>query len=108
MTKNTKPQLHRHKPIKPEHERDLYTAILSLKTPDECRRFFIDLCTPRELADFCDRWLAARLLDEGKMSYRDIHDKTGISVTTVGRVARFLQQEDHQGYRMVIDRLKKG
>jgi uncharacterized protein YerC len=47
------------------------------------------------------------LLDEGKRSYREIHALTGVSLTTIGRVARFLQQEPHQGYRLVIDRLKK-
>jgi uncharacterized protein YerC len=45
-------------------------------------------------------------LDEGKHSYREIHDLTGVSVTTVGRVARFLQTENFQGYRVVLDRVK--
>jgi uncharacterized protein YerC len=46
------------------------------------------------------------LLEEGQSSYRDIHDQTGVSVTTIGRVARFLQQENFQGYKLIIDRLK--
>ena len=67
------------------------------------------ICARREEAlinDLSDRWWVARLLDEGKHSYREIHDLTGVSVTTVGRVARFLQQENFQGYRLMLDRTK--
>jgi len=92
------------KAIDAKLETELLAAILTLRTTDEARRFFYDICTPKEIADMADRWLVARLLDEGKLSYRDIHKQTGVSVTTVGRVARFLQQESFQGYRLVLDR----
>jgi TrpR-related protein YerC/YecD len=95
------------KPINAKAEKDLIEAILALENADECRRFLHDICTPKEISDLADRWLVARLLDEDKLSYRDIHSQTGVSVTTVGRVARFLQQENYQGYRVIIDRLKK-
>ena len=95
------------KPTDAKEMKDLIEALLALKTPDECRRFLLDLCTPKEIADMSDRWTIARLLDEGKMSYREIHAHTGVSITTVGRVARFLQQEDYQGYRLMIDRMRK-
>ena len=88
-------------------EKELIEALLLLKNADEARRFLRDLCTPQEIKDLSDRWHIARLLDEGKLSYREIHAQTGVSVTTIGRVARFLQQEDYQGYRLVIDRVKK-
>ena len=88
-------------------EEDLITALLKLRNEDEARRFLRDLCTPKEIKDLGDRWRVARLLDEGKLSYRDIHDKTGVSVTTIGRVARFLQQEAFQGYRLMLDRCGK-
>ena len=91
-----------NKPLK-----DLAEAFLALETAEETRRFLLDICTPKEIADLTDRWLVARILDEGKLSYREIHAKTGVSVTTVGRVARFLQQENNKGYRVLIDRLKK-
>jgi TrpR-related protein YerC/YecD len=87
--------------------KDLIEAFLALEDADECRRFLMDICTPKEIADLSDRWQIARLLDEGKLSYREIHAETGVSVTTIGRVARFLQQENYQGYRVLIDRLKK-
>ena len=53
------------------------------------------------------RWHVARLLDAGELSYREIHDETGVSTTTITRVARFLEQEPNQGYRLVLDRLKQ-
>ena len=96
------------KPTKDKAEKDLIAAFLSLETADEGRRFLKDICTPKEIADLADRWLVARLLDEGKLSYREIHAQTGVSVTTVGRVARFLQQENYHGYRLVLDRMNKG
>lgn len=88
-------------------ESDLVKALLCLKNADECMRFLRDVCTPKEVADLADRWWIARLLDEGKLSYREMHKLTGVSVTTIGRVARFLQQESFQGYRLVLDRMKK-
>lgn len=91
----------------PKAFKDLIEALLSLKNADECRRFLIDICTPKEIADLSDRWQIARLLDAGNMSYREIHAQTGVSVTTIGRVARFLQQENYKGYRTLIDRMKK-
>ncbi len=88
-------------------EKDLIEVLLALKDADECRRFLRDICTPKEIKDLSERWVVARMLDEGKLSYREIHAETGVSVTTIGRVARFLQQENYQGYRALIDRLKK-
>ncbi|MDE1900263.1 MAG: helix-turn-helix domain-containing protein [Alphaproteobacteria bacterium] len=88
-------------------EKELIEAFLALENADEAYRFLRDICTPKEISDLADRWQVARLLDEGKLSYREIHAQTGVSVTTVGRVARFLQQENYQGYRLLIDRMKK-
>jgi TrpR-related protein YerC/YecD len=95
----------KHKPIPKEIETELYKAILRLKTPEECRSFFKDLCTPAELEAFADRWRVARMLNE-KKSYRTIAEETGVSVTTVTRVARFLR-EVNSGYKVVIERMEK-
>lgn len=84
----------------------LFEAIMELKTPEECAAFFTDLCTPAEIEALKERWLIARLLDAGRISYRDISARTGASTTTIGRVARFLQQEKNKGYRRILDRLK--
>jgi TrpR-related protein YerC/YecD len=84
----------------------LYEALLTLKTPQELDAFLSDLCTPSELRAFAERWAVARLLDEQMKSYREIAVEAGASPTTVVRVARFLKEMPHQGYRLVLDRLK--
>ncbi len=81
-------------------------AILTLKDAAEVRAFLDDLCTPAELRAFAERFKVARLLDEGQLSYREISERTGASTTTVTRVARFLREMPHQGYRLVLDRMK--
>jgi TrpR-related protein YerC/YecD len=81
-------------------------AILMLKDAGEVRAFLDDLCTPAELRAFAERFKVARLLDEGQLSYREISERTGASTTTVTRVARFLREMPHQGYRLVLDRMK--
>lgn len=86
---------------------DLCDALLLLETREECRSFLTDLCTPAERDALAERWVIARLLDRGDASYRDISAATGASTTTVGRVARFLEKEAFQGYRLILDRLHK-
>lgn len=85
---------------------DLLQALTALKSVDELDRFLTDLCTPAELRALAARWQVAQLLDEGTLSYREISEKTGASTTTVGRVARFLNEEPHQGYRLGLDRIR--
>lgn len=88
-------------------EISLYQAILQLKTTDECAAFFHDLCTPAEMKAMNERWRVAQLLDHQKLSYREIQEKTSISLATIVRVARFLTHESYQGYRLVLERLKR-
>jgi len=88
-------------------ETELFRAVLAVETVEECRRFFKDITTPAELAALSERWHVARLLDEGQSSYREIHEQTGVSTTTITRVARFLGHEPNQGYRLILDRLKE-
>ena len=57
-------------------------------TAEEVRAFLRDLCTPTELQAMADRWAVVEPLERG-LSYRDIHKLTGVSLTTIGRVARF-------------------
>lgn len=85
----------------------LAAALCGIPTADEMERFLIDLCTPAELRALSERWHVAKLLDKGDASYREINAMTGISTTTIGRVARFLKDEPHQGYRASLDRLKQ-
>ena len=74
-------------------------------TPEELDAFLNDLCTPAEIRAFAERWAVARLLDQKTKSYREIAQEAGASPTTVVRVARFLKEMPHQGYRLVLDRL---
>jgi TrpR-related protein YerC/YecD len=85
---------------------DLFDAFLAVRSREEMKRFLEDLCTPAELRAFAERWRVARLLDRGGLSYREIADQAKASTTTVVRVARFLKEMPHQGYRLVLDRLK--
>lgn len=82
----------------------LADAVASLKDADEVMRFLADLCTPAEIKAFEERWGIAQALAAGN-TYRDAASQTGASTTTVTRVARFLTQERHQGYRLILDRL---
>lgn len=72
-------------------ELSLYQALLSLKNVDEMGAFLGDLCTPAELEVMVDRWRVVPYLLEG-MAYRQIHERTAVSITTIGRVARYLNQ----------------
>ena len=81
-------------------ERSLCEALLACRTRDEMRAFLRDLCTPSELEALVDRWRVVPYLLRG-MSYREIHERTAVSVTTIGRVARFLSQ-GNGGYRAAV------
>ena len=59
-----------------------------------------------EVRAFAERWEVARLLDAGGRAYREIAAEAQASPTTVVRVARFLKEMPHQGYRLVLDRFK--
>lgn len=85
---------------------DLCVALLQPRDPEEMRAMLADLCTPGEIRSLAERWRVARLLDEGELSYRDIHEATGVSTTTITRVARFLRDEAYGGYRLALARLK--
>lgn len=86
-----------------EAERALCRALLALREEKELCAFLRDLCTPAELEALCDRWQVVPLLLQG-IPYRDIHERTGVSVTTIGRVARFLMG-GYGGYRVAAERL---
>jgi TrpR-related protein YerC/YecD len=96
---------HRRQPARlaARAEQALYRAILSLRSEAECEQFFSDLCTPAEIEALVDRWAVVGYLKDG-LPYRRIHELTGVSVTTIGRVARFLTA-GNGGYQTVLKRL---
>ena len=71
--------------------RALARALTALDDPKQVAAFLRDLCTPAELEAMCDRWKVVPHIVAGE-PYRAIHDRTGVSVTTIGRVARTLEQ----------------
>ena len=83
----------------------LYRAILTLRSADECAAFLRDLCTPAEIQAMADRWIVAERLADG-LPYRQIHERTGVSVTTIGRVARCLN-DGAGGYATALRRLRR-
>ncbi len=87
---------------------DLAVALVAVDSRAQASAFLADLCTPAEVHTLAERWHVAQLLDAGELTYREIHEATGVSTTTIVRVARFLRQEDNQGYRALLDRRKGG
>lgn len=83
-------------------QQKLYQAISLLDGQPEITRFFTDLCTPAELQAMTDRWRVVPLIKQG-LPYRKIYELTGVSVTTVGRVARTLSYGDN-GYDIIYQR----
>lgn len=81
-------------------EENLCRALLALDTVSDMRAFLRDLCTPAEMEALIDRWRVVPFILEG-VPYRDIHDQTGVSITTIGRVARFLN-EGNGGYQKAL------
>ena len=87
-------------------ERSLCEALLSLRSVEEARAFLDDLCTPAERESMRDRWCVVPHLLAGE-PYWQIHEATAVSITTIGRVARCLEQ-GAGGYALAASRLKVG
>ena len=82
----------------------LFKAILSLKSEEQCSNFFEDICTISELKSMAQRLEVARMLDAGCI-YEEIVEKTGASTATICRVNKCLHY-GKDGYKTVIQRLK--
>ena len=89
---------------KPRSE-DMYKAILTLKTVEECMAFLDDLCTVTELQAMEQRYQVAVCLSKG-MIYNDILAETGASSATISRVNRSLQY-GKEGYAVAFKRLEE-
>lgn len=88
-----------------EFTRELYRAILTLETEEECEAFFKDLCTIPELKALSQRFAVAVMLNRN-MVYNKIVEATGASTATISRVKRSLDYENAGGYGLVFDRMK--
>lgn len=92
------------KPKITKEERELFRAILSLSTEEECAAFFEDICTIKEIQDLSQRYSVAKMLYLGE-KYQNIETKTGASTATISRVNKCLNYGSG-GYRSVIEKNK--
>ena len=83
----------------------LMKAVSLIETPEECRAFFDDLCTIKELQNMAMRLDTALMLAEG-VNYQEISKQTGASTATISRVSRCYNYGD-DGYKNIIEKLKK-
>ncbi len=91
------------KNTKSERSNEMYEAILTLETVDECKRFFDDLCSVTELRAMEQRYQVAVLLSQGNI-YNSILEQTGASSATISRVNRSLMY-GADGYEIAFKRL---
>lgn len=78
---------------------ELYKVIASLKTEEEVKIFFEDLCTYKEIDLMAQRLDSAKLLLEGA-TYEEIIKKTDISSATLSRVSRCVKYG--KGYKTIL------
>jgi TrpR-related protein YerC/YecD len=90
--------------IHDESVKDLFIALLSLKTVDECYALLEDLCTPNELLSIAQRFQVGEMLKENR-TYKEISKVTGASTTTISRVNRLLNDDKH-GIEMAYERIR--
>lgn len=83
---------------------ELFQAILSLESEEECYRFFEDICTVNEIHSIAQRLRVAKLLSE-KKTYSDIEAETMASTATISRINKCLVYGS-EGYKIVLDRIK--
>ena len=83
---------------------DMYKAILTLRSVEECMDFFEDICTVTEIQAMEQRYQVAVCLSKD-MKYNDILAETGASSATISRVNRSLKY-GKDGYEVVFDRME--
>jgi len=81
----------------------LFDAILSLETREECYKFFDDIATMNEVQSLAQRLQVAKMLNNGS-TYNEIEKQTNASTATISRVRRCLDYGSG-GYDLVLDRV---
>jgi TrpR-related protein YerC/YecD len=79
-----------------------FDAILTLKTREECYKFFSDACTPKDIQAITQRFAVAEMLNNKKV-YSEIIESTGASTATISRVGRSI----NEGFKTAFERLEK-
>ena len=85
--------------------KELFEVIVHLEDPEECARFFRDLCTLTELKAMAERWQVVQLVSED-IPYREISERTGASTATITRIAHWLKYGEG-GYRFMLERVRE-
>ena len=85
---------------------ELFEAVLKLKSIKDCRKFFEDVCTIKEIQDMTQRLEVAALLKQGN-NYQEVSKKTGASTATISRVNKCLNYGSG-GYNLVLNDNKDG
>ena len=85
-----------------EQTDELFEAILTLETIEECYDFFEDACTIKEIIEIAQRLKVAKMLKSGA-SYTAISKEVGVSTATISRVSKCLEY-GNGGYKTVIER----
>ena len=85
-----------------EQTDELFEAILTLETIEECYDFFEDACTIKEIIEIAQRLKVAKMLKAGT-SYTSISKEVGVSTATISRVSKCLEY-GNGGYKTVIER----
>ena len=86
-----------------KENKQLIAAVLSLKNVDETKRFLRDLMTEAEIKEFANRLETASLLSKD-VQYNAISESTGLSSTTIARIAKWLKGS-LGGYRLILSRM---
>jgi len=81
---------------------ELFQAILTLESVQDCQRFFGDLATRHEIRRLSERWRIARLLDAGFV-YKRITACAGASAATIARIKECLAR-GYGGFALVLSR----
>lgn len=93
------------KSVRTQAVKELFEAILTLESEEECYNFFEDVCTVNELLSFAQRFEVAKMLTEGH-TYIEVAEQTGASTATISRVNRSLNY-GKDGYQIVFERMKE-
>ena len=88
-----------------EQTDELFEAILTLQTIEECYDFFEDACTIKEIIEIAQRLKVAKMLKSGA-SYTSISKEVGVSTATISRVSKCLEY-GNGGYKTVIERTEE-
>lgn len=87
--------------------KELFKAILSLKTAEECESLLRDVCTIREVKEMSARLRIAQMLSVPKpKSYAEIAKEVKTSTATVTRVAHWLRY-GAGGYSLALKRTSR-